>query len=162
MTAWWFTNSPLASLPSPAIRNGSGLWGRFRKSKARFPVSSMSRSEEVPKPQVVTVLLRLWLRRAAGTSLRLSSGRLFSRGEISAAFRAWKHFVRITAVVGIENAAQLAHRVEIVFGELLFHKINFLHADAVLACDTAPEFDAFLQNIVAGCDSPLHLLSLPF
>src|SRR5216683_4055388 len=127
MTAWWFTNSPLASQPSPAIRNGSGLWGRFRKSKARFPASSISRSEEVPKPQFVAVLLRLWPRCAVGTSLWHSSRRLFSRGEIGAAFRAWKHFVRITAVVGIEYAAQLAHRVEIALGELLFHKINFLH-----------------------------------
>src|SRR5260370_15620789 len=116
MTVWWFTSSPRASQPSPEIRNGSGLWGRFRKSKARFPVSSMSRSEEVPELQIVVVLIGLWPRRAADIALRLSSGRLFARGEIGAAFRAWKHFVRITAVVGTEYAAQLAHRVEILLG----------------------------------------------
>ncbi len=49
-----------------------------------------------------------------------------------------KHLMWITAVLRIKHVAQHAHCIKVVFRELFFHKINFLHADAVFPVTLPP------------------------
>src|SRR6266513_4235181 len=100
----------------------------------------------------------VWRKPAGGAML--SRRNLFPGRKIGATLRARKHLVRIAAVFRIEHATQRAHGVEVVLGELLLHKINFLDTDAMLARHAAAQFNALLQNVVAGRQRALHLIGI--
>src|ERR1043166_5693047 len=87
---------------------------------------------------------------------------LFLGREIRAALGAWEKLVRIAAAFRVEDTPQGTHRIEVVLRELLFHEINFLGADAVLACHAPAELDALQQNIVPGLQRAAHLVGVSF
>ena len=67
----------------------------------------------------------------------------------------------VAALVWVENEAEALHRIEIVRVELLRHEIDFLDADAVLAGDASSECDAFVKDVVPGCDGSSDLIRIP-
>ena len=63
---------------------------------------------------------------------------------------------------GIECITQILHCGQVALGKHLMHKVDFLHANAVLAGYGAAALQAFIQNLVAGEEDPPDLSRVPF
>jgi hypothetical protein len=50
--------------------------------------------------------------------------------------------------------------MQIVGSEHQRHEVDFLHTDAVLACDTSSQTDAFRKDFMTGSENPLHLIRI--
>ena len=74
----------------------------------------------------------------------------------------WQHLAWAATTIGIERESQVVHHVQIVGAEELFHEIDLLNADSVLAGDAAAEFDALRQNLIAGLQHALNLIFVAF
>src|SRR6185295_15993997 len=68
----------------------------------------------------------------------------------------------IAAALRVEDLSQKPHRVEIVGAELPGHEIDFLDTNAVLAGDTAAEFDASREDFVPGGQRAADLAGVAF
>src|SRR5215471_4739940 len=63
--------------------------------------------------------------------------------------------------VGIEDAAQAVHEIQVGVGVLEREILGLVHADAVLAGDAAPEGNARAQHLLVGALGPLQLARIP-
>src|SRR5208337_5303258 len=73
---------------------------------------------------------------------------------------AGKQLGRAASTLGVQRVANRDHGGQVFRREELGHEGHFLHADAVLSRHAAAEPDAFLENLVAGVEHSLDLLSV--
>src|SRR5262249_35706849 len=67
---------------------------------------------------------------------------------------------RVPEAVGIEDAAQTKHEIQVGVGVLQRQALGLVHADTVLAAHTAPERDARVEQLFVGLLRALELAGL--
>jgi hypothetical protein len=77
--------------------------------------------------------------------------------DFAAAFAEGKDFAGIEGGIGIEGVVDAAHEIEVGVGEEERHELGFFHADAVLAGESAANFDAIADDFGGGLQGALEL-----
>src|SRR3970040_1073756 len=75
--------------------------------------------------------------------------------RLNAGFAGGKELAWVASRGRVEGVPDLPHRLEVVRTVHEGHKVDLLHPDPMLPCDTATDGKAELHDLRPGCNGPL-------